>query len=251
MTNPFAYRESANPLARLAAGPKTIFLLCTAAAAMSFGPFTLVALLGLGFFLHFVVRIPFRDSLGPLSVVLLLAAFAALLRGFFPGDGRVFAGESLLPSAIYAARLVTAFLFARLFYVSTRISELGDSLTSALRWLRPPRRKREASLLSDPGMLATLTLLFLPRLFEDLGRTGEAAAARGYGMRRGRWGAQAAVAYAFVFGALKRGLRAAAAMEARAYSPTRTLMSQRWRMSDWLTLAAGPLLLVAGLCAGV
>jgi len=148
MINPFAYREASNPLSGLAAGPKTLFLLCSAGASMTFGPPALALLLASGLVLHSLARIRPGETARALVFILGLAAAAALFRGLAPGDGRIFALESLGPSALYALRLVAVFLFARVFYVSTRVSRLGDSLTRVFRRAMPPSGSRGQSVFS-------------------------------------------------------------------------------------------------------
>jgi energy-coupling factor transporter transmembrane protein EcfT len=250
MTNPFAYREASNPLSRFAAGPKALFLLCSTAAAMAWAPQELALLLAGGLVLHAVSRITFRESRTPLLFILGLSAAAALFRGIAPGDGRIFASETLIPSILYALRLAAIYLYARVFYASTRVSRLGDSLTLVFRKAAPAAGKSGRSILSDPGLLVTLTLLFLPRVFDDLIRVREAAALRCYGLGRKNVGRELAMLGTMVLVAVKGGLRTAGALEARGYSSLRSIETLKWNWADWLVAAAGPLLLVLGAAVG-
>ncbi|MCX7027366.1 MAG: hypothetical protein NT061_07790 [Spirochaetes bacterium] len=248
MTNPFAYREASNPLSHLSAGPKALFLLCSTAASMAFGPPALVLLLAGGLALHAFSRISIRESKAAFLFILGISTAAALFRGLAPDDERIFAVETLGPSVIYAVRLAVVYLYARIFYVSTRVSRLGDSLTQVIRKLAPGKEGR--SILFDPGLLVTLTLLFLPRVFDDVIRVKEAAALRCYGLGRKNLGRELAMIATIVFVAVKGGLRAAGALEARAYSSSRTIETLKWSMADWLVAAAGPFLFALGVAAG-
>ena len=248
MTNPFSYREAWNPLSRLAAGSKLLFLLCSTTAAMAFSAPGLAFLLGWGLVLHGIARISLPETGRASLLIFGLASAAAIFRGIAPGDGRLFAAESLSGSAIYAARLLSVFFFARVFYASTLLSRLGDSLTLAFRKIAPG--KYEGSVLSDPGLLVNLTLLFLPRVFDDLIRVREAADLRCYGQGRAKPLRTLAMLSTFVFVALKGGLRTAGALDARGYSGSRTIEAGKWGMVDWLVAAAGPLMLILGRAAG-
>jgi energy-coupling factor transporter transmembrane protein EcfT len=250
VTNPFAYREASNPLSRFAAGPKALFLLCSTAAAMAWGPPALTLLLACGIALHAVSKLSFRESRTPLLFILGLSAAAALFRGIAPGDGRIFASETLIPSFLYALRLAAIYLYARVFYAGTRVSRLGDSLTLAFRKAVPSAKAEGGSILYDPGLLVTLTLLFLPRVFDDLIRVREAAALRCYDLGRKNPQRELAMLGTIVLVAVKDGLRTAGALEARGYTSLRTVETQRWNLADWLVALAGPLILLLGAALG-
>ena len=250
MTNPFAYRESHNPLSRLAAGPKALFLLCLATAAMTFGPVPLGFLLAGGIILWRVTRTAVGDSKEVPLFILGISAAAALLKGLIPGDGRIFAVETLGPSAMYAARLAAAYFYAQTFYLSTRIAQLGDLLTGLFRKLVSKAAMEDSSPLKDPGLIVTLTLLFLPRVFDDFIRVREAAALRGYGAGKKSIGRGLAILTTTILVAVKGGLKTAKALEARAYSSSRTLETRKLTRMDWITAVAGPLILTLGTILG-
>ncbi|MCE1195553.1 hypothetical protein LWX53_03530, partial [bacterium] len=165
--NPFAYEPLDSPLARLDAPSKAFFLICASTAAMRFSLPALIALLCAGIFLLAGLRIGVAGMGRPALALGVLVAFSALVRGMLPGDGRIFAAETLGASALYAARLAAVFVFARLYYASTKAAELGDYLSLAARRLRswfgggrragadsPPADSPAA----DPGMMLSLSL---------------------------------------------------------------------------------------------
>ena len=352
--NPFALQSLYGPLPRLSALAKAFFLICLGIAVMRLGflPVSLLFALILGF--SALVGLGLRDSVIASRGLILLLLFSALARGLFPGDGRVFAAESLGPSALYALRLGTIFTSARLFYASTRVSELGDYLSVAYRVLRgaatsrmlkknaepatasatpaglqqdtiaattsatpaglqqdtiaatasatpagpqqdtivatasatpagpqqdtiaattsatpagpqqdtiaatasatpaglqydagtaadPGRQRldRSASLAADPGMMLSLSLVFIPRVFESYRRIREAAESRGFGARKNRLFSGLTLLQALLFSSIKNSLRTAEALEARAYTPERRIMLLRLKPADLLLMVSG------------
>ena len=288
--NPFALQSLYGPLPRLSALAKAFFLICLGIAVMRLGflPVSLLFALILGF--SALVGLGLRDSVIASRGLILLLLFSALARGLFPGDGRVFAAESLGPSALYALRLGTIFTSARLFYASTRVSELGDYLSVAYRVLRgaatsrmlkknaepatasatpaglqqdtiaatasatpagpqydagtatdPGRQRldRSASLAADPGMMLSLSLVFIPRVFESYRRIREAAESRGFGARKNRLFSGLTLLQALLFSSIKNSLRTAEALEARAYTPERRIMLPRLKPADLLLMVSG------------
>jgi energy-coupling factor transporter transmembrane protein EcfT len=203
-----------------------------------------------------------RESAAAGRGLFILLAFSALARGLSPGDGRIFAWESLSPSALYALRLGTIFIVARLFYTSTRVSELGDYFSVAYRLLRgykvapashaapghdegaaasprSPKADRSSSLAADPGMMLTLSLVFIPRTFENYRRIREAAECRGFGVRKKRLFSGLELLQALLFSSIKNSLKTAEAMEARAYSPERRIIVSDLRSADILLMVSG------------
>ncbi len=248
--NPFAFEPLDSPLANLSAASKAIFLICVSTAAMSFSPIPLVLLIVGGLLLMPAMRIPFKGMGRAGAAIGYLALFSAIVRGIFPGDGRVFAVETLPDSGLYAARLAAVFVFARVYYVSTKASELGDYLSAAARGIAGFFRKNEGRsiVLSDPGMMVSLSLLFLPRVFENYRRVKEAAELRGYGIRRNRLAGMLPMLQTFVFMSIKGALAAARSMELRGYSEDRTISLRNFSRLDIALAASGALLLLlAGL----
>ncbi len=244
--NPFALQPLAGPLPRLSALAKAIFLICLSLAAMRLDLLPLSLLFILILALGGLMGLRLQDGVVAGRGLVILAAFSALARGLFPGDGRIFAVESLEASTLYALRLGTVFVSARLFYASTRLSELGDYLSAGFRVLRraaafPGARKRDRppSLASDPGMMLSLSLVFIPRAFESYRRIRESAENRGFGAGKKRLASGAALLQALIFSSIKNSLRTAEAMEARAYSPGRRIILPRIRPADLLFVAFG------------
>ncbi|MDD3981785.1 MAG: energy-coupling factor transporter transmembrane component T [Spirochaetales bacterium] len=262
MVNPFALQQLVGPLPRLGALSKAVFLVCLGIVVMRLGfiPGSILFALILG--LGVQAGLGLKDGAAAGRGLFILLAFSALARGLFPGDGRCFAVESLGPSSLYALRLGTIFAAARLFYASTRVSELGDYLSAAYRFVcgllrragaaglennngdcpRPrktPTQERPASLAADPGMMLSLSLVFVPRTFESYRRIREAAECRGFGAGKRRLFSGLALLQALLFSSVKNSLRTAEAMEARAYSPGRRIILPRLRPADLLLMASG------------
>lgn len=244
--NPFAFEPLDSPLARVSAVSKGLFLVCVSAAAMRFNLLPLAMLIGGGIVLMTVTRIPILGMGKAGAAIGWLALFSAMVRGILPGDGRLFAPETLPASALYAARLTAVFVFARLYYVSTKASELGDYLSAGARKVAGlfENKKGKFRILEDPGMLLSLSLLFLPRVFENYGKVKDAAELRGYGLRRNRLATTVPMIQTFIFTSIKGALHTARAMELRGYSEARTISLRRLSPVDVAVAAAGGILLV-------
>jgi energy-coupling factor transporter transmembrane protein EcfT len=232
--NPFAFDAPDSPLAHASAASKAFFLVCLSTAGMSLGFLPLSLLLAGGVFLMTSMRLPFRGMGKPALAIAWLLAFSALVRGIWPGDGRIFAIETLPRSGLYALRLSVVFIFARIYYVSTKASELGDILSVAAR---------KAGVLADPGMMLSLSLLFLPRVFENYRKVREAAELRGYGVAGRRMKSLLPMLHTYMFTSIKGALTTARAMEARGYSEARTIQLRGVSWKDAVIAAAGCLLL--------
>jgi energy-coupling factor transporter transmembrane protein EcfT len=216
---------------------------------MSFGLLPLLALLTASAVAMATLRLPFKEMGKPAIAIGYLALFSAIARGIFPGDGRFFDAASLPASALYGLRLLIVFFFARIYYVSTKASELGDYLSLAARKVAGSKaRASSATILADPGMLLSLSLLFLPRVFDNYRKVRDAADLRAYGIRRRRMANTLPMLQTFIFMSIKGALVAARAMELRGYSEARTLNPARLSRIDAVVFIAGTILLVlAGL----
>ncbi|MDX9826547.1 MAG: energy-coupling factor transporter transmembrane component T [Spirochaetia bacterium] len=265
--NPFALQPLSGPLPRLSALAKAVFLICLSISAirLDLAPLGILFLIILA--LSRLAGLRIRDSAGAASGLIILLIFSTLARGLFPGDGRVFALESLGASALYALRLGTIFASARLFYASTRVSELGDYLSAGFRFflraaIQPDLRKQDPrpaaapvagepqpppSLVSDPGMMLSLSLVFIPRAFESYRRIREAAECRGFGTGKKRLFSGLSLLQALIFSSIKNSLRTAEAMEARAYSPGRRISLPRLKRADLLLMTSGLILVFLSL----
>ncbi len=247
--NPFGYEETSGLLDGLTAVAKAFFLGCLSLAAMSFGPAAVVILLFCGVVLHAAEGISFAPTFKAGAYILWLAGFAAALRGILPGDGRLFAAETLGESSLYAVRLLLIFLYARLFYVSTRVADLGSFLTAAVRLFT--RSKDRTGLSTDPGMLLILSMLFLPRTFDAYTRVRDAAALRGFTAGPMRFRKLSGMIETVVFMGMKNALLAAKALETRGYSSQRTISLPRFRASDGISIFIGLLLVIISRLPGI
>ena len=233
--NPFAFDAPDSPLAHASAATKAFFLVCLSTAGMSLGFLPLSLLLAGGIILIASMHLPFRGMGKPALVIAWLLAFSALVRGILPGDGRIFAIETLSGSGLYALRLSVIFIFARIYYVSTKASELGDILSVAAR---------KAGMRTDPGMMLSLSLLFLPRVFENYQRARDAAELRGYNRAGRRMRGLLPMLHTYMFTSIKGALATARAMEVRGYSELRTIQLRGFSTMDAVIATAGSLLLV-------
>lgn len=259
--NPFAFEAGKSWLTVFHPVAKLAFLIAVAAAAMRSEPGLLAAL----FLIAFVGQISLpRAGKGALYSISALILFSALVRGILPGDGRIFDVGTLSDSAIYALRLLTVYLYSRLFYATTRVSEIGDWMTAFARMMRIIARPRQhdastkslarpedndcldihqASILSDPGMLFSLVLLFLPRIFDTYQRIREAGEVRAINLSRRNLRRSLAMLEQLIIESVVQAWRTAAAMEIRAYSPSRTLRLQKFARGDWAMAGAAIALL--------
>lgn len=201
---------------------------------MSFGFFPLALLMAGAIVLMTSMRLPFRGMGKPALVIAWLLAFSALVRGILPGDGRLFAIETLPATGLYAMKLAVIFLFARIYYISTKASELGDILSIAAR---------KIGVRADPGMMLSLSLHFLPRVFENYRKVREAAELRGLGVGGHRMKNLLPMIHTYMFMSIKGALTTARAMETRGYSEARTIRLRGISMKDGVIVAAGCLLL--------
>lgn len=249
MTNPFSYQPGNNSLTALSAAAKAVFLICVSIASMRYSLSHLLILLIVSVFLHPVFGISIQGIVTPGLYIFFLTAFSAVARGLFPGDGRIFAMETLAWSLSYGTRLLTVFLYARLYYASTKAAELGDYCTRLQRLVSirtiikthttDVDEELEPGILSDPGTLIRISLLFLPRTFDTFNRIREAATMRSCGVRRLSLKQWLAMAETLVFVSIKAAITTAGALEARAYSARRTIRKRPFSIFDWLTILAG------------
>lgn len=198
-----------------------------------------------------------------------LILLVLVMRSFDPAAPFFVDTDGAAEAVRYGARLATVYLLAELFFRSTPPKELGDWATASLRRLFRPlfgrvevvgdgrgpgvdaatrghgaaedRRGPGAAPrrgLPDPGLYLSLAVDFLPRTFESYRRTREAAAVRGYGSRAGRRSlrrfaaASGAILASFMESSLRSALRTARALEARCYSPDRSLAARPFGVGD-------------------
>jgi energy-coupling factor transporter transmembrane protein EcfT len=157
------------------------------------------------------------------AFVALFAAFSALLRFFGPTEEPLALLEA---SAVYGLRLLAAFLAGRLFYSSTRPSELRDSLTRITRRLRPLRG-------FDLGLGLSMIIGFIPLIFEEWASSREAARSRGLA-RRPRLSMQTIFMTAILRRLMLRAIATPEALVTRGWTIDRGLYKARWRSKDIL-----------------
>jgi len=236
LANPFAFEPGKSALAALHPLAKLGFLLAVTSVAMQSGIGVLLGLFIVGFL--FLIQLP-KVSGGTLFSIIVLALFAAFVRGILPGGGRLFDVKTLPASCVYALRLFTVYVYSRLFYATTRVSEIGDWMTAALRSASKPFRRKEKaiktsfSILHDPGMFFSLALLFLPRIFDTYLRIREAGEVRGIMLSRRNIRRSLLMLEQLIIGSMVQALRTAVAMEVRGYSPQRSIKLRTFEGRDW------------------
>ena len=259
VTNPFAFEpgESSlvmfNPLAKLA------FLIAATSSAMHASLGFLVALFATGILL--LSKLP-RATAGPFFSVIILILFAALVKGIFPGNGRLFDLATLPGSAVYGLRLLSIYVYSRLFYATTRVSEIGDWMTAGLRSLRkialrkdakddtfpkfdpasPPYRPGSLDIFLDPGMFISLILLFLPRIFNMYRRVAEAAEVRGLSISKKNFRRALLMLEQLISMSLLQSWKISLAMELRSYSPYRSIKLSKFKKLDWILVGISAIL---------
>lgn len=242
--NPFAFEPAQSPLGRFHPVAKFLVLAAITAVIMRVDTWPLLLLFALGLAGQLGLA---RQNARYFAPIVILALFSALVRGLFPEGGGLFDAATLPESLRYGLRLATVFLFSRLFYATTQIGAIGDWLTAVVRHVLDKarhlagklglfRRRDYASsrnIIEDPGMLFSLSLLFLPRMFDASQRIQEAAEVRGFSLSGRNAGRSLQILERLVISGLLQAHRTAAAMELRAYTPRRALRLVPFRPRDW------------------
>ena len=226
VANPFRFVWGDYPARRLHPISKlVVFLSLSLAATTARAPLlpciavaTLGALISAGGF-----RSGILEGLGALGrdgrFLLPLASFIVVFRLFDPWSKAFFHPDELPYALLYVARLGILFALAQAFFRSTSAEELAAAATYFMRRLT----HREDL---DPGLYLSLAICFIPRCFDAYVRSREAALARGYGGRRGRhprFRSSLLLLESFVASSIKGALSTAEALEARGYSPGRSV----------------------------
>jgi energy-coupling factor transporter transmembrane protein EcfT len=196
----------------------SLFASAPFAAIVACGAVALLSLEGVG-----LARV-LRESIFLLG----FALFTGLLR-MLGGDGADPAALAL-GSATYGLKLFAAFLAGRLFYASTRMSELRDAATRIVRLIPFLRR-------FDIGLSLSLVLGNVPLIFEEWRDSLEAARSRGLSRRPGI-AAQARFLAAFLRRLMLRAIAIPQALVARGWSRDRYLAPSIWRLRDSLAMLA-------------
>jgi energy-coupling factor transporter transmembrane protein EcfT len=158
--------------------------------------------------------------------ILGFALFAGLLRmlGVERAEPAVLASGA----GIYGLKLLAAFLAGRLFYASTRMSELRDAATRIVRMIPFLRR-------FDIGLSLSLVLGNVPLIFEEWRDSLEAARSRGLS-RRPVIALQARFLAAFLRRLMLRAIAIPQALAARGWSKDRHLTPASWETRDRLAM---------------
>jgi energy-coupling factor transporter transmembrane protein EcfT len=131
-------------------------------------------------------------------------------------------------AGIYGLKLLAAFLAGRLFYASTRMSELRDAATRIVRMIPFLRR-------FDIGLSLSLVLGNVPLIFEEWRDSLEAARSRGLS-RRPVIALQARLLAAFLRRLMLRAIAIPQALAARGWSKDRHLTPASWKTRDRLAM---------------
>lgn len=162
------------------------------------------------------------------AFVLAFALFAAVARLWGRGEAAglgALAGES----AVYALKLLAAFLLGRLFYASTRLLELRDACTRLTR--RIPLLRR-----FDTGLALSLVIGYLPLIFGEWKASLEAARSRGM-PKRPSMGIQAAFLAAYIRRLMLTAVSLPEALVARGWTKDRGLCPLSLRKRDFFVLS--------------
>jgi energy-coupling factor transporter transmembrane protein EcfT len=154
-----------------------------------------------------------------------MALFIIPARVIDPGRPHWIDAASLPDAALAVLRLALVFAHAEIFYGTTELSRLADLLS--LGWRKATRKKE-----GDPGLYASLAILSLPRVLAQARAVMEAARSRGYRARSARLRSLRSIIAAVVSTVLAEAFRRMDALEARSYSPSRTLHAGRVGMAD-------------------
>lgn len=251
--NPFAFEPGESKLVMFHPLAKLVFLIAATSFAMHAPVGFLLALFVMGILP--LLKLP-RAAAGPFYSIIVLMLFATIVRGIFPGDGRIFDLATLPGSAVYGLRLFSIYIYSRLFYATTRVSEIGDWMTAGLRSLRKIACRREAKdnptsrlnqestyyrpvsmdISLDPGMFVSLILLFLPRIFNMYRRVAEAGEMRGISISKKNFRRAFLMLGQLISMGLLQSWRISMAMELRGYSPYRSIRLSRFKKQDGILL---------------
>jgi len=192
-TSLFGYRHGTTPLHRLPAHIKLAALIpCTAAVfvlpvPMLAGASAVMVLLAL------TARIPFGVFVRNIRIIFLYGLLVVLFRfAGKPLDGRVWLAEAA-ESALYLWRLFLVMLTGTLFYETTSTLAIRHALGDFQRVLygftertvRITGKRIDISGLPDVAFLLSLTITFIPRIFDSWAHLNDAWDARGGSAHRG------------------------------------------------------------------
>lgn len=231
MTAPFAFSRGAGFLHRMNPAVKFLCLIFLSSALMSAPPLLAGGLALACVLLAAALGIGARELLAKGRFLAWMAIFVFLLKCVDFSQPFFLSRKELLPASIYVADLAILFVLAEVFFRSTRIRQLGDAVSLLFRALL---RRQDI----DPGLYLGLAVEFIPRVFSVYRECEEAAAARGFGMRRSRPRVYVRLVVAYMRLSIKKALWTADALEARCYGPDRSLEGQGIGRIDLIALIA-------------
>jgi energy-coupling factor transporter transmembrane protein EcfT len=199
------------------------WILCACLACVFF---ILLALSGLS-----VLRI-LRETL----FVVVFALATAALRAFGSIGATLQLVQISEDAGIFGLRLLAAYWAGRLFYASTRPSEIRDSATRICRGFPVLRRY-------DIGLAISLTLNYIPLIFQEWRDTAQAARSRGLPSRP-RVVQVIPMIASFLRRLMLKAVRVPEALNARGWSASRGLAPMRWRLRDSMCLTVSSLVLL-------
>jgi energy-coupling factor transporter transmembrane protein EcfT len=208
--------------------------LLSSAAILASWPFAAaLALLSLGFLALEGVR-P-ATALKESAFVLAFALFAGVAR-LWGQSSAAELGALARESAVYALKLLAAFLLGRLFYASTRPPELRDACTRLTRRIPIIRR-------FDTGLALSLVIGYLPLIFSEWRSSLEAARSRGM-PKRPSLALQAAFLAAYIRRLMLNAVSLPEALIARGWTRDRGLSPLSLRKRDFCAVAVSLLAFV-------
>jgi energy-coupling factor transporter transmembrane protein EcfT len=225
--SPFRYRSGDSLLHRLHPLAKFYCLVAFSSGLMRTGYALSAPLLALGLVCMGILRITPREIMQKGRFLVLLSLFILFFRCFSFDFKAPLAPGSLLPALLYVGKLAIIFLLTELFFVSTRIGELGAAFSIASRACL---RRQDL----DPGLYLSLAVNFIPRVFAAYQGGMDAARSRAFGKRGYRYHGLVIVLTALLRSTIKSALWTAQAMEARGYRSDRSLDCPKAGLSDLL-----------------
>jgi energy-coupling factor transporter transmembrane protein EcfT len=176
------------------------------------------------------------------SFVLAFAIFTALAK-VWGQTGAANPSVVLAEAFGYGLKLLAAFLACRLFYASTKVSELRDACTRLTR--RVPFLR-----FMDLGLAFSMVLGYLPLIVDEWDASLEAARSRGLpkrpGIRR-----QAIFIIAFIRRLMLSAISVPEALLARAWTKDRFLSASQWKCRDGIAIALSVAVLAVSLLGHV
>jgi energy-coupling factor transport system permease protein len=215
---PFRYQGGKSFLHRMNPSAKFLCLIILSAGLMAAPPFLAAGLAALCAVSVVAMRIGVRELAAKGRFLVWMAAFVFILKCLDFSRPFFFDAEKLIPASLYVANLVILFLLAELFFRSTRIRDLGASVSMFFRKLT---RRQDV----DPGLYLALAVDFIPRVFSVYQECADAARARGFDEKRFRRKALVPLIIAYMRISIQKALWTADALEARCYRPDRSLMA--------------------------